>query len=184
MKEDKVENLTEKSSHGGKRENSGREKGSKNKKTKEQEVIRQEFKDRVLKSMGELINSQMNLAKGCQFLFVIETYKYKDKSGKWKEERKKPKIVESQSVIEQYLAGELDEEDDEYYFMTTQKPDNRSLDSLIDRVFGKAMQSMDLTSGGESIIPLLNYVRNNNSDNQDTEDAEKDKGDTRGDISE
>ncbi len=54
---------------------------------------------------------------------------------------------------------------------------------LVEQLFGKAPQTMDLTSGGEKIIPLLNYVRNNNSDNKNTDNDEKDKSNTRGDIS-
>ena len=151
---DNLENLKNKSNWGGKRDNAGRLKGSENKKTKEQKIIEEDFRQRVLSSMDELINSQMNLAKGCQFLFVIETYKYKDKNGNWKEEKKKPKIVESQSIIEKYLAGELDDSEDDYYFMTTQKPDNKALDSLIDRVFGKATQKTEITGkdGGAILI--------------------------------
>lgn len=55
---------------------------------------------------------------------------------------------------------------------------------LLEQSFGKAPQTMDITSGGEKIIPLLNYVRNNFSDNKNTEDEEKDKGNTGGNISE
>ena len=52
---------------------------------------------------------------------------------------------------------------------------------LVEQIFGRAPQTMDLTSGGEKIIPLLNYVRNNNGNDKNTEDEEKDKSDTRGD---
>jgi len=51
---------------------------------------------------------------------------------------------------------------------------------LLEQIFGKAPQSMDLTSKGESIIPLLNYVkepdalRDNLGDNKDTETNKKD----------
>jgi len=134
-----------KPTHGGVRPNSGRKPGGMNKKTKEQKVVEEEFRQRVLRSMDGLINSQMNLAQGCQFLFVIKTIKYKDKeTGSYKTERKKPEIVENPNTIASYLEGDLDDDDSEYYFMTTQKPDNRSLDSLIDRVFGKPAQSLDV----------------------------------------
>lgn len=132
-----LENLNNKSTHGGKREGAGRKEGSISKKTKEQNIVEEEFRQRVLKSMEELMNSQMNLAQGCQMLFRIEVTK--DKSGK--ETRSKPELVTSQTTIEEYLAGELEDEDD-YYFITTNKPDNKALDSLIDRVFGKAHQSL------------------------------------------
>ena len=52
-----VENMKEKSSHGGKRAGAGRPEGSMNTKTKEDKVVEEEFRQRVLNSMGELINS-------------------------------------------------------------------------------------------------------------------------------
>ena len=161
------ENLKKQSKWGGKRDNSGRAKGSTNKATKEQKLVEDEFKQRVLSSMNKLINSQMNLAEGCQMLFKIETYKYKDKKGEWKEEKKKPVIVTDQSEIEDYLAGDLEDEDD-YYFLTTQKPDNKAIDSLVDRVFGRAKQSISL-EGNLTISRLLDNLK-------DKQNGEANKG--------
>jgi len=143
-----LENLNNKSTHGGKRDGAGRKEGSLSNKTKEQKVVEEEFRQRVMKSMEELINSQMNLAQGCQMLFKIEV----TKDNKGKETRSKPELVTSQTTIEDYLAGEL-EDDDDYYFITTNKPDNKALDSLIDRVFGKSHQSIKLD--GELGINLI-----------------------------
>ena len=163
------DNSNNKSTHGGKREGAGRKEGSISKKTKEQKIVEEEFRQRVLKSMSELINSQMSLAKGCHYLFKIETKKWKDKKGNWKEEKKKPKIVESQNIIESYLAGELDNEDNDYYFISTDKPDNRALDSLIDRVFGKAPQAIDVTSKGEKLEQVLvKFLDGKNENDRDT----------------
>ena len=175
------DNKKEKPKWGGKRENSGRAKGSLNTKTKEQKIIEEEFRQRVLNSMESLVNSQMNLAKGCQILFKISTSK--DKDGKVV--RSKPEIVKDQFEIEAYLAGDYDDSDKEYYFLTTEKPDNRALDSLIDRVFGKSINKTEITGKDGQPLPLLNYIvdnaiRDNNSDNKDTKDGEEDKGDTRG----
>ena len=144
---------------GGPRPNSGRPKGGENQATKDKRVVKEEMKQRIMRSKDSLLNSQMNLAKGCQFLFVIETTRFKDKDGKWKEERKKPRIVENQNTIEKYLAGELDNEKDEYYFMTTQKPDNKAIDSMFDRAFDKARQNVGLDGGEEDKpITVINYV--------------------------
>ena len=137
--------------NGGVREGSGRPKGSMNKDTREKKEAMAQFKDRVKRSIRKLMNSQFNLAEGCQFLFKIETKKWKDKNGAWKEERKKPKVVDNQQEIEEYLAGDYEYDDDVYYFITTNKPDNKAIDSLLDRTFGKAAQSMDLTTGGDKI---------------------------------
>ncbi len=146
------------SKNGGARPGAGRPKGGENQATKDKRIVKEEMKQRIMRSKDALLNSQMNLAKGCQFLFVIETIKFKDKDGKWKEEKKKPVIVEDQETIENYLAGELDNEKDEYYFMTTQKPDNKAIDSMFDRAFDKARQNVGLDGGEEGKpINIVNY---------------------------
>ena len=147
---DNFENSKKKSSWGGARDNAGRAKGSMNKATKEQKLVEEAFRQRVLKSMENLINSQMNLAQGCQYLFCIHTET--DKKGSKTKQR--PKIVTNQYIIEKYLAGELDNEKDDYYFITTEKPDNKALDSLIDRVFGKATQKTEITGKDGGAIQI------------------------------
>ena len=176
------ENKNEKSSWGGKRDGAGRKEGSQNSNTVADNIVKAEFRERVLKSMDVLINSQMNLAQGCQLLFKIK----KSRKG----EETKPELITRQSEIEDYLAGEYDNEDEVYYFITTKVPDNKAIDSLIDRVFGKAPQSIDLTSKGER-IGLFDYVKNkmdkekenenrsNDSNREVAEDEKKDKSNTR-----
>lgn len=139
MSDLELENLEEKSSWGGAREGSGRPSGSTNKQTKERRAVEEAMKDRIMRSADTLLNSQMNLAQGVQMLYVIKT----DDKGK----KEKPELVTDQPTIESYLAGELDEEQDEYYFITTERPDNRALDSLFDRTFGKARQNVTVDGG-------------------------------------
>ncbi len=156
------ENKNEKSKWGGKRDGAGRKEGSQNSNTVEDNIVKAEFRQRVLRSMDVLINSQMNLAQGCQLLFKI-------KKGK-KGEETKPELVTRQSEIEDYLAGEYDNEDGVYYFITTKVPDNKAIDSLIDRVFGKAPQTVDLTTKGKR-IGIFDYVQNK-QDEQDKQNKE------------
>lgn len=85
------------------------------------------------------MNAQMNLALGVQLLYVIRTVM----EGK-KQVRQRPELVTDQPTIEAYLAGELENDDEEYYFITTERPDNRALDSLFDRALGKAKQPIEL----------------------------------------
>lgn len=146
-----------KSNWGGRREGSGRPEGAESQATKDKKIVKEQMIQRIMRSKDALLNSQMNLARGCQFLFVIETKKFK-KDGVWKEEKQKPRIVEDQHTIEKYLAGELDNEDNEYYFMTTQKPDNKAIDSMFDRAFDKARQTMGL-DGGEEGKPISLEVK-------------------------
>lgn len=148
--EPKLENLKKKSvshkgEYGGKRENAGRPKGKKSSKTIEKETAEQEIRRRVFDSLHTLINSQMNVAKGASFLYKIETKRWRTKNGQWKEEKKPPKLVKSQIEIENYLNENYDPKDI-YYFITTQRPDNKAIEALFDRVFGKARQAIDLNA--------------------------------------
>jgi len=145
---EKFETLEAKSTWGGVRPNSGRPKGSENPETKRRNKIERAMKKRILKSVDNLITSQMTLAKGVQMLYVITTNE--------KGIRSKPTIVTDKYLIEKFLAGELEGEKEEYYFITTERPDNRALDSLLDRIFGKAHQST--TIKGDIDNPVIIQV--------------------------
>lgn len=161
------ENSSDVKTWGGARTNAGRPKGSENEETRKKRVVEEEFKQRVLRSANKLISSQMNLAQGVQMLYVIE----KTEKGA----NKKPRLITDQSTIESYLAGELDGDPDEYYFITTERPDNRALDSLFDRVFGKSVNNIDVTSDGKQLPqPLLYGIFDNNSDKEDSEAKQED----------
>lgn len=149
---DKKEEMTHKprTTWGGKRDGSGSYLGRKNKATLERDVLVEEIKNRVIKAKEVLINSQMSLAQGCQYLYKIK--KGKDKNGD--KQNRRPELVTNQFEIENYLAGEYEGSEDEYYYMTTERPDNKALDSLIDRVAGKATQRVEM-SGSLDIKKVL-----------------------------
>ena len=105
----------------------GRPFGRKNEATLVKELELQYIKDRVSKAKEKLLDAQISLAQGVSFLYRID----KDEKGK----NKKPEIVTSQWEIESYLSGEADS--DSYYYITTQKPENNAIDSLLDRTVGK-----------------------------------------------
>lgn len=156
---------------GGARPNAGRPKGSENEETRKKRVVEEEFKQRVLRSAQKLISSQMNLAQGVQMLYCIHT----ERDSKGNEKKDKPRLVESQSEIEAYLAGEYDDSEDDYYFITTERPDNRALDSLFDRVFGKSVNNIDVTSDGKQLPqPLLYGIFDNNSNKEDSSPDKED----------
>jgi len=149
-----LENKPEQGKNGGPRVGGGRPKGSLSKKTIDLKEAEKQMKQRVLRSHGKLMSSQMNLARGCQYLYVIKSREITNNKGDVvRVERDKPEIVKDQNKIVDYLAGDLDNEDDEYYYITTEKPDNKSIDSLLDRTFGKARQNIGLDGGrdGEPI---------------------------------
>ncbi|MCX6822232.1 MAG: hypothetical protein NTW30_05660, partial [Candidatus Aenigmarchaeota archaeon] len=104
------------------------------------------------------------VAKGLTFLYRITTTKKGIKS--------KPELVRDTATIEAYLADELDEEEDEYYFMSTKEPDTKAIDSLLDRVHGKPKQSIDANVAVTfSLTSLLNEADENKESGFD-EDTE------------
>lgn len=125
--------MKQKSTRGGKREGSGRKLGSETKATKEKREALAEYKRRTRKNIGKLFNAQMGLANGCSFLFCIKT----------KGKKRITEKVTSPAIIKQYLDGSLEDSKDEYYYISTEKPDNKAIDSLLDRAFGRATQNVE-----------------------------------------
>ena len=125
---------------GGARPNSGPKLGAKYKKTIEKEIELAYIKERVSRARDVLVSAQLSLAKGLTYLYRID----KDAKGN----NKKPELVTSQYEVEAYLSGEADE--DSYYYITTVKPENNAIDSLLDRTVGKPLQKI----GGDKDNPL------------------------------
>ena len=126
----------------------GRPKGAVSDEKKAQQEAFKELKMSVLRMQKSLINAQAGVAKGLTFLYVIRT-----ETIKGKQVRSKPELVTSQDTIEAYLADELEDAENEYYFMSTKEPDTKAIDSLLDRVHGKARQNIGL-DGGEDDKPI------------------------------
>jgi hypothetical protein len=127
---------------GGKRNGAGRPKGIKSIKTLEREAVLSQIRQRVMKVSDNLISSQLALARGLSFLYVIETITVGNKK-----QRQKPERVTDEDIIASYLNGDLDNEEDEYYYITTEEPSNQAIDSMLDRTFGKSTQAIELSGG-------------------------------------
>lgn len=136
----------------------GRPKGRKSDATLEKEAILREYRQKILQSADILFGSQLHLARGMTYLYKIEKELQVGPKGGKKYVKSKPQLVTEQWEIESYLMGKVEEgdEDDEndpnatYYFITTKDPDNRAIDSMLDRTFGKATQPI----GGDPDRPL------------------------------
>jgi hypothetical protein len=154
---EKIDSLIDKSKHGGRREGAGRPEGSKNKATLEKQLIRDELDQRVLKNVDRLLNSQIDLAVGEKYLMVVKTI------GKGAKQRQETTIVTDLELIKKYLDEDLDNTDEEYYYMTTKPANNQALQGLLDRTFGKASQTVENT-GEQKIIIETRKARGNKND--------------------
>jgi hypothetical protein len=92
----------------------------------ERAAVKQAFEERAAKNAARLFNSQMALAEGLQILFRVD----KDSKG-----NDLPAVqVTDAEEIKSYIDGTT--EGSEYYFISTKTPDNRAIDSMLDRAFG------------------------------------------------
>lgn len=156
-----LENLKDNSkSWGGAREGAGRPKGSMNEESKRRAEIKRALQERISKHADRLFAAQMSIAEGVTMLFKVE----KDEKGN----NKKPELVTDQNTIQRFIDecggydGQMD--GDTYYFLTTKVPDNKAIDSMLDRAFGKADSKLDLTSGGDPIQALVEFRRATDKD--------------------
>lgn len=131
--------------HGGRRKNAGRKKGGKNKNTIEKDIAKKELESRVINSLDTLINSQLDLATGEKYLMAVRTV------GRGSKARQETVIITDLEMIKRYFSGDLEDTEDEYYFISTKPANNQALESLLNRTFGKAPQGIDLT-GEQKII--------------------------------
>ena len=119
-----------------------------------EEVYKQVQQKLVERAMG-LVDTQTIIAHG-----TIKVYKivsHWEGSGKNKRKvRGKPELVTDTEEIAacidyEYGDGESPNDDDEYFFVSTQDPDNKAIQAQLDRVFGKAPQTIDVTTKGNEI---------------------------------
>ncbi len=155
-----VENLKNiQPKHGGARQGAGRPEHGKNKTTIIREEAERQFKDRVAKNVDRLFNSQLNLALGEKYLMVITTI------GTGNKQRRETSIVTDPEIIKTFLDDENSLNDDtEYYYMTTKPANNQALEGLLNRAFGRAKESIDMTTNGKDLpTPILSGLSQQNT---------------------
>lgn len=126
---------------GGKRENAGRKRGSKNKATLEKAAVQEAFNQRVLNAADLLFNAQFKLAVGSQKVFRVDETEVEGKI----------KRVHVLVTDAEEIKGLLDEHDGadgdfegNYYYFQSVMPDNRAIDSMLNRALGKPKETLDL----------------------------------------
>lgn len=133
--------------NGGKRPGAGRKPGVKNKKTLEKEAIAAAFNQRVMQHADNLFNAQLKLAVGSQKVFRVDVSKKGDV---------KHTLVTDVGEIKDLLdehQGADGTVDGTYYYFQTVAPDNRALDSLLNRTLGRPKETRELQ--GEIGIRLV-----------------------------
>lgn len=127
--------------NGGKRPGAGRKEGSKNKATLEKQAVIDAFNQRVMAKADDLFNAQYKLAVGSQKVFRID-----EKKGKGGDVKREHVWVTDANEIKALLDehdGSNGDVDGSYYYFQTVIPDNRALDSLLNRTLGKPKDTIE-----------------------------------------
>lgn len=99
--------------------------------------VKQTLDQTFLRATKKLAHAQLSIAQGSSFLFHVHT---NTKTGM----RNKPERIEDLEIIESYLSGELQNDNEDYYYITTKEPNNNAIESIFDRVHGKAKETLDV----------------------------------------
>ena len=153
---------------GGARPGAGRKKGHKASHTLEALKAREYVIERIKNALQPIMDAQIALARGCSYLYRID----KDDDGK----KQKPVLVIDPKEIATYLDGEFGDgdvgENKSYYYITTEKPENPAIKDMLDRAFGRAKESVDLTSKGEQVGVIYLPPKRNDPESGLEPDAE------------
>lgn len=150
--------------NGGWRPGAGRPKGSVSEETKLKNEAKKEFEKKVARASTRLFNAQMSMALGVQVLYK----RYRIFTGgkpRWSQIERVTDPDEAAS----YLNGDFENDDSQYFMLTLKDPDLKAIDSLLDRSFGKAAQSLSIKDDRpdpiETILKKFNLLEDEgNSD--------------------
>lgn len=127
---------------GGKQKGAGRPKGSLNKTTLERQAVLHAFNQRVMAKADALFNAQLQLAVGSMKVFRVD--EIPDDKGKVRREH--VHVTDADEI-----KGLLDEHDGGngivdgvYYYFSDVLPDNKAIDSLMNRAFGKPTEKITI----------------------------------------
>ena len=138
---------------GGKRKGAGRPKGSVEDKTVRKRAVKKAIDERVMRHADKLFHAQLTKAVGSVMVFRVD--------------KGRSKTVHTQITDPAEIKRFLDEHGgqsgivgDSFYFVTDVAPDNRAIDSMLDRTFGRANKSIELSDPqSEKIEQVLREIK-------------------------
>lgn len=136
---------------GGKQPGAGRPKGSQNKSTLEKQKVLEAFNQRVMAKADALFNAQLMLAVGSMKVFRIDETEGENSKTK-KEHVHVTDPDEIKALLDEH-EGMNGTVDGVYYYFTDISPDNKSIEAMMNRAFGKPKEQLEHSNPDGS--PLL-----------------------------
>ena len=132
---------------GGKRQNAGAPKGTIQRRSLEKAAVARALRERTMAHADNLFNAQLTKAVGSVMVFRVD----EEEIG-----NNKTKRVHTHITNPDEIKRVLDENEGgagiigkDYYFVTNIAPDNKAIDSMLDRTFGKATQPVEVSEQSE-----------------------------------
>lgn len=132
----------------------GRPKGFKEPHSILRDRTKQKFNERVMKMANRLFNAQASIALGQQFLYRIDKEEIVGPKGGLSYRPKPAVIVTDPEEIQRYIDGEtgagerLNDPTDRassYWYITAKEANNMALDSMLNRAYGRAKESLEVS---------------------------------------
>lgn len=143
---------------GGPREGAGRRTGSRNKKTLVQEAERKAFVQLALENLRPIFRKQLLLAMGQTFVYRKE---YHGKGATLRIEHvllEKPHEIAD--ALDTIANNDFQDPEGEYVYISTKSPENRALDSILDRSIGKPATPISGVKGEPlEVVTVIQYAK-------------------------
>jgi hypothetical protein len=130
---------------GGARVGAGRKPGKKEKHTIEKEKARVLWEKEMLKQMRPILQAQLVLARGSVIMMQRRMIKGK-RVGDFER-------VENESEIARLLNSDC--QNDDFYILAPKDPNGKAIQDIMDRLFGKPKETMELSGKEGEPIPLV-----------------------------
>ncbi len=143
---------------GGKRNNAGAPKGTIQRRSLEKAAVARALRERTMMHADNLFNAQLAKAVGSVMVFRVDEVSIS--GGRTK--RVHTHITdpeEVKKVLDETLDAGAGTVGENYYFVTNIQPDNKAIDSMLDRAFGRAVQSIEVSDvTGDKAIQVARDV--------------------------
>lgn len=126
---------------GGKRAGAGRPKGKPTRATLEKQKVAEAFNQRVMAKADALFNAQLTLAIGSMKVFRID--ETEGEGGKKKREHVHVTDADEIKRLLDEHDGASGVVDGVYYYFSDVPPDNRAIDSMLNRALGKPKETVE-----------------------------------------
>lgn len=133
----------------------GRKKGTKNPATLEREKVLAAVQQQIMEKAAGLVRSAMIPANGMNFVYRIDKKRNKKGDVIFEKNVLVTDPHEIENALDLIADSENGKNDNEFYFITTERPDHNAIKMLMDRAFGKPKESLDVNNPDGNLKTII-----------------------------